>query len=56
MKEVGDTQKVILEQFNETATYIGLVNSIKDNLDSFESASLDRYTQEKLNFSLLFSS
>ena len=51
MKEVGDTQKVILEQFNETATYIGLVNSIKENLDSFEGASLDRYTQEKLNFS-----
>ena len=28
-----------------------LVNSIRDNLDSFENASLNRYTQEKLNFS-----
>ena len=51
MIEVGNAQKVRLEQFNETAAYIGLVNSIRDNLDSFENASLNRYTQEKLNFS-----
>ena len=51
MKEVGDAQKVRLEQFNESATYIGLINSIKENLDSFEKASINRYTQEKLSFS-----
>ncbi len=51
MKEVGDAQNVRLAQFNESATYNELINSIEENLESFEKASLNRYTQEKLNFS-----